>query len=493
MGGFFGAVSRKSCVSDIFFGTDFHSHLGTVRGGMAITSENRFHRAIHDISNTQFRSKFDHDFQAFNRLGARAGIGIISDHDDQPLLIASHLGMYAIVAVGVLINLDELVAELYQREGGTHLSELGGGAINPTEVVASLINTQDSFEEGIQYAQSRIVGSCSLIILTLDGRLYAARDRYGRTPIALGEKNDGYAVATESCSFPNTGYRLVRDLGCGEVVELTADGVETVVPPAPGPGAICAFLWVYFAYPASTIDGRNVEQTRYRCGQYLASHQPVDADFVAGVPDSGVGHALGYAAASGIYYARPFVKYTPTWPRSFMPTDQSVRDQIAQMKLIPIPELINGKRMIFCDDSIVRGTQLRDQVNRLNAAGAKEIHMRIACPPLLYKCRFINFSRTRSSMDLAGRRVIQEIEGPDADIARYQDPDDRPYKTMVEKIRFRLGLTTLSYQRIDDLKKAIGVPGICTYCWTGQDVSLDESCAAGCVSCSKVSCAVKSV
>lgn len=493
MGGFFGAVSGKSCVSDVFFGTDFHSHLGTVRGGMAIVNGDRFHRAIHDITNTQFRSKFDHDFQTFNKLGSHAGIGIISDHDDQPLLIASHLGIYAIVTVGVLINLPELVAELYQREGGTHLSELGGGAINPTEVVASMINTKDTFAEGIQYAQSRILGSCSILVLTVDGRLYAARDRFGRTPIALGEKQDGYAVATESCSFPNTGYRFIRDLGCGEVVELSNGGVETVVRPSNSSAAICAFLWVYFAYPASTIEDRNVEETRYRCGELLARHNPVDADCVAGVPDSGIGHALGYAAATGIRYARPFVKYTPTWPRSFMPTDQSVRDQIAQMKLIPIPELIKGKRMIFCDDSIVRGTQLRDQVNRLNAAGAKEIHMRIACPPLLYKCRFINFSRSRSAMDLITRRVIHELDGPHADIARYQDPDERPYKTMVEKIRFRLGLTTLAYQRIDDLHRAIDLPGLCTYCWTGKDVSLDSSCAPGCVSCAKTSCAVRSV
>lgn len=494
MGGFFGVVSKQNCVPDIFFGTDYHSHLGTVRGGMAVLAEGpRFHRAIHDIENSQFRTKFDQDFERFNGLAAKAGIGVISDYDDQPLLIASHLGVYTLVTVGLLSNIDELVEELYQKNG-THLSELGRGVVNPTEVVAAMINSQDSYAQGIEYAQKRALGSCSLILLTNKGEMYVGRDRYGRTPVVLGEKEGSYAAAIESCSFPNLGYKPLRDLGFGEVVKVTVNGVETVVAPTGKRGAICSFIWVYFGYPASTFDGRNVEQVRYRCGECLAKRNPVEADSVGGVPDSGVGHALGYAATAGIRYARPFVKYTPTWPRSFMPSDPSLRQHIAQMKLIPIPELIKDQRLIFCDDSIVRGTQLRDQVRRLTADGAKEIHMRIACPPLLYKCRFINFSRSRSVMDLITRRVIKEIDGDKAEISRYQDPDSDSYKKMVEIIRERLGLTSLAFQRIDDLKKSIGADAdnLCTYCWTGQDVSLENSCASGCSSCDR-NCIAKSV
>ena len=476
MGGFFGVVSKVNAVPDLFFGTDYHSHLGTVRGGMAVLDDRRFfHRAIHDIGNTQFRSKFDGDFQYFNTLNSCAGIGVISDYDDQPILIASHLGVYAIVTVGVLTNVDALVEELY-RKNSTHLAELGRGMINPTEVVAALIDSQPTFAEGIRYAQSRVEGSCSLIVLNDKGEMYVARDTYGRTPIALAEKDDARAVAMESCAFPNIGYTPVRDIAPGEIVKVLPDVVETLYRPEKPQTATCAFMWVYFGYPASTFDGRNVEAMRYRSGRLLARRNPVDADCVAGVPDSGVGHALGYAAESGIPYERPFVKYTPTWPRSFMPSDQTLRQHIARMKLIPIPELIKGKRLIFCDDSIVRGTQLRDQVRRLNAAGAKEIHMRIACPPLLHNCRFINFSRSRSVMDLVTRRVIQELEGDGADIRKYQDPDGAPYKKMVEVIRARLGLTTLAYQRIDDLKQAIALDGdpVCTYCWDGRDITLQE-------------------
>jgi len=468
MGGFFGVVAKQNCTSDVFFGTDYHSHLGTVRGGLAYLAEGRFHRAIHDISNTQFRSKFDGDYRHFSKLEPVAGIGIISDDFDQPLLIASHLGIYTIAIVGVVTNLEELVAELYRREGGTHLSELGGGCINATEVIASLINSQATFVDGLRYVQQRVEGSSSVLILTNKGEIYAARDRHGRTPVSLARKENALAVAMESCSFPNLGYTLEYHLGAGEILRVTADGYETLSPATPADCTTCAFMWVYFGFPASNIDGANVETVRYRSGQLLAHTAPVDADLVAGIPDSGVAHALGYAAESKIRYARPFIKYTPTWPRSFTPSNDDMRQRIARMKLIPIPELINGKRIIFCDDSIVRGTQLRGQVARLMAAGAREIHMRIACPPLLYRCKFINFSRFTGKMDLMTRRVIRELDGPDADIAAYQDPDGTPYKRMVETIRKELGLTTLAFQRVEDVPRAIDLPDdpVCTYCWT---------------------------
>jgi amidophosphoribosyltransferase len=487
MGGFFGAVCTEDCVADIFFGTDYHSHLGTMRGGLAVLGNKGFQRAIHDISNSQFRTKFESDFKRFE---GRAGIGVISDNEDQPLLIASHLGVYAIVTVGVVTNLAQLVKELFEKRAA-QFSEMSSSGINPTELVAMLINTQESLAAGVRYAQERIEGSCSMLILTEEGELYAVRDRYGRTPVVLGQKEGAVAAAMESCSFSNLGYSLVRPLGPGEMVRCTCEGAETVLP-AGTEMAICSFLWVYFGYPPSTYEGQNVEVSRYRCGGFLARRNPVEADSVGGVPDSGVGHALGYAAEAGIRYARPFVKYTPTWPRSFMPPDQKQRELIAQMKLIPIPELIKGKRLIFCDDSIVRGTQLRDQVKRLYDDGAKEIHMRIACPPLLYQCRFLNFSRSRSEMDLATRRIIREIEGDKADISAYLDPDGTPFKEMVGRIRQRLGLSSLAYQRLDDLVSAIGLPQerLCTYCWSGQDVSKPGGCTHGCKLCASPCAAV---
>lgn len=485
MGGFFGVVAAAAtdeCVSDLFFGTDYHSHLGTMRGGMAVLENKNFHRVIHDISNAQFRSKFEADFRRFR---GSCGIGVISDNEDQPLVISSHLGVYAIVTVGVLTNAAALVRELFESRR-VQFSEMSRGGINATELVAMLINSQESFEAGVRFAQEKIEGSCSLLILTCEGALYAARDRYGRTPIVVGQKEGSVALAMESCSFPNLGYQVVRDLGPGEMVLCRADGIETVLPPGEEQ-AICSFLWVYFGYPASAYEGRNVEMSRYRCGGALARRNPVDADSVGGVPDSGVAHALGYAVESGIRYARPFVKYTPTWPRSFMPPDQRERELIAQMKLIPVPGLIKGKRLVFCDDSIVRGTQLRDQVKRLYDDGAKEIHMRIACPPLLYQCRFLNFSRSKSEFDLATRRTIREIEGDTADVAAYRDPDGAPYQEMVGRIRQRLGLSSLAYQRLDDLVEAIGLPQnkLCTYCWTGEDVSKSGGCAHGCGRCAK--------
>ena len=487
MGGFFGAVSKEDCVADLFFGTDYHSHLGTMRGGMAVMEDKGFQRAIHDISNSQFRTKFENDFKRFS---GKSGIGIISDNEDQPLIISSHLGVYAIVTVGVVTNLNALVKELYTTHS-VQFSEMSRGGVNPTEMVATLINSQSTLEAGVRYAQEKVEGSCSMLILNTEGELFAVRDRYGRTPVVAGQKDGAIAVAMESCCFPNLGYAVSRELGPGEMVRCSPEGIETVLPPG-DKQAICSFLWVYFGYPASSYEGRNVEMARYRCGGALARRNPVEADSVGGVPDSGVAHALGYAVESGIRYSRPFVKYTPTWPRSFMPPNQKERELIAQMKLIPIPGLIQGKRLIFCDDSIVRGTQLRDQVKRLYDDGAKEIHMRIACPPLLYQCRFLNFSRSRSEMDLATRRFIREIEGENADVARYLDPDGTPFKEMVGRIRQRLGLSSLAYQRLDDLMEAIGLPKdkLCTYCWSGEDVSKPKGCTHGCGRCASPCAAV---
>jgi amidophosphoribosyltransferase len=480
MGGFFGVVSKADCVADLFFGTDYHSHLGTMRGGLAVLDDRGFQRAIHDISNSQFRTKFEGDFKRFH---GKCGIGVISDNEDQPLVIASHLGVYAIITVGVITNINTLMKELFSHRP-VQFSEMSRGGLNPTELVAMLINSQETFEQGVRYAQEKIEGSCSMLLLTSEGVLYAVRDRYGRTPVILGQKEGAMAAAMETCSFPNLGYVVSRELGPGEMVICTPDGAETVLP-AGDQMAICSFLWVYFGYPASSYEGRNVEVSRYRCGGALARRNPVEADSVGGVPDSGVAHALGYAVQAGIRYARPFVKYTPTWPRSFMPPDQHERELIAQMKLIPVPGLIHGKRLIFCDDSIVRGTQLRDQVKRLYDDGAKEIHMRIACPPLLYQCRFLNFSRSKSEMDLATRRTIREIDGDNADVSGYRDPDGAPYKEMVGRIRQRLGLSSLAYQRMDDLVEAIDLPKekLCTYCWSGEDVSKPNGCTHGCTRC----------
>ncbi len=480
MGGFFGVVSTQDCVADLFFGTDYHSHLGTMRGGLAVLEGREFQRAIHDISNTQFRTKFDNDIKRFK---GRAGIGVISDNEDQPLVIASHLGVFALVTVGVVTNANVLIRELFSQRN-VQFSEMSRGGINPTELVAMLINSQKTLAEGVRFAQEKIEGSCSMLVLTASGLLYAVRDRYGRTPVILGQKEGAVAAAMETCSFSNLGYETLRDVGPGEMVVCTPEGVETVLPPG-NQMAICSFLWVYFGYPASSYEGRNVEVSRYRCGAALARRNPVEADSVGGVPDSGVAHALGYASQAGIRYARPFVKYTPTWPRSFMPPDQQHRELIAQMKLLPVPGLIKGKRLIFCDDSIVRGTQLRDQVKRLYDDGAKEIHMRIACPPLLYQCRFLNFSRSKSEMDLATRRTIREIEGDNDDVAAYSDPDGAPYNEMIGRIRQRLGLFSLAYQRLDDLVAAIDLPKerLCTYCWSGEDISKPNGCTHGCSRC----------
>jgi len=487
MGGFFGVVSKHHCVADLFYGTDYHSHLGTARGGMAVLSgKKEFQRAIHDISNAQFRTKFETDYDRFKDTpNPCAGVGVISDTNDQPLIITSHLGTYAIVTVGLITNKEDLVREMFSSSSrAAHFSEMSRSGINTTEVVATLINSHETFEKGVRWAQMKLSGSCSILILTKEGVLYAIRDRYGRTPVIVGQKEGAVAVAMETSSFPNLGYHTVRDLGPGETVVCTPDGMTTLIPPG-SEQAICAFLWVYFGYPASAYEGRNVEVARYDCGAALARRNPVEADAVGGVPDSGVGHALGYAVAAGIRYARPFVKYTPTWSRSFTPQRQSDRDAIAKMKLIPVPDLIKGKRLVFCDDSIVRGTQLRGQVRRLYDCGAKEVHIRIACPPLLYQCRFLNFSRSRGEMDLMTRRTIRDIEGEKADVAAYRDPSGDAYKEMVDRVRKGFELTSLAFQQVDDLAAAIGMPRnkLCTYCFTGRDVAKPNRCEHGCANC----------
>lgn len=472
MGGFFGAVSRENCAADVFYGTDYHSHLGTHRGGMAFWAGGVFHRTIHDISNAQFRTRFGDDFARFDAMDPRAGIGVISDTDDQPHIFLSHLGRYSIVTVGKVANAAALVEGLV-KEHAAHFSSLQSGEIMQTEVVAALINTRNSIPEGLRHVQEVVEGSISILLLAPDNVLWAMRDKSGRTPIALGRKASGWAASFESSAFPNLGYSAVRDLGPGEIVRLSPDGPETVVEARPAE-RLCAFLHIYYGYPASSYGGANVERTRYRCGAALAASAPVEADIVAGIPDSGIGHALGFSDASGIRYARPFVKYTPTWARSFMPQNQAERQHVANMKLIPIPDLVKGKRIVLCDDSIVRGTQLKNQAKRLFDIGAKEIHVRIACPPLLYGCRFINFSDSKSEMELITRRVIRDMDGDGADVSRYFDPDGEPYRRMVDRIREQLGLTSLAFQRLPDLVAAVsgaesGGRTLCTHCWSGDE------------------------
>jgi amidophosphoribosyltransferase len=468
MGGFFGIASKTDCVRDLFFGTDYHSHLGTVRGGLAARDASGYTRFIHDITNAQFRSKFDTDLALMK---GNLGIGVISDYEDQPLLIGSHLGTYAIVTVGVVQNIAKLAEHAFQT-GRVHFSEMGTGEINPTEVVATLINQEATLADGLRHAQEAVEGSCSILLLT-DHGIYAARDRFGRTPVILGEREGAFAVTMETTAFPNLDFMTQRFLGPGEIVRLTPEGVENLKP-AMDRLQICAFLWVYYGYPSSDYEGINVEVARNRCGTALAKGDSVKLDLVAGIPDSGTAHALGYANTAGIPYRRPFVKYTPTWPRSFMPQNQSVRDLVARMKLIPIRSLIQGQRMLFCEDSIVRGTQLRDIIQRLFHYGALEVHMRPACPPLVFGCKFLNFSRSRSVLDLAARRAIKEIDGSDdPNLAEYANPDSDQYGVMVERIRQRLKLTSLKYQRLDDLVGAIGLPKcqLCTHCWDGRDAA----------------------
>ncbi|MBN1671789.1 MAG: amidophosphoribosyltransferase [Kiritimatiellae bacterium] len=466
MGGFFGVVSKSDCTEDLYYGTDYHSHLGTMRGGMAVKNEDGFTRIIHDITNAQFRGKFDTDR---TRMHGNIGIGVISDYEDQPLIIGSHLGVYGIVTVGVVKNAEQLVKTAFEKRA-THFSEMSGSEVNPTELISTLINREGTFEDGIARAQEAIEGSSSMLLLTKHG-IYAARDKFGRTPVIIGERDGAYAVTMETSAFPNLDYEVKQYLGPGEVVFLSPDGIEQ--RKAPGERMqICAFLWVYYGYPSSHYEDINVEAVRNQCGAALARRDSVKPDIVAGIPDSGTAHAIGYANEARIPYRRPFVKYTPTWPRSFMPQVQETRNLVARMKLIPVRELIQGRSLLFCEDSIVRGTQLQDIIQRLYEYGAKEVHMRPACPPLCYGCKFLNFSRSRTPLDLAGRRAIKEIEGEDnPNPTEYADPDSEKYALMVDRIATRLKLSTLQYQRLDDLVGAIGLPKerLCTYCWDGVE------------------------
>lgn len=467
MGGIFGVASKKNCVMDVFFGTDYHSHLGTRRGGMAVYGPTGFDRAIHNIQNSPFRTKFERDVEEFE---GHLGIGCISDYEPQPLLVQSHLGSYALTTVGKINNLDELVEHSYEN-GCSHFQEMSGGNINPTELVASLINQKGSIEEGIRYVQEMVDGSMTLLLMTSKG-IYAGRDRLGRTPLFIGKKDDAFCVSFESFAYLNLGYSDFKELGPAEIVYITPESVETLLP-ALEPMRICSFLWVYYGYPTSTYEGVNVEQMRYNCGDLLARRDNANPDIVAGVPDSGIAHAIGYANRSGIPFARPFIKYTPTWPRSFMPPKQSDRNLIAKMKLIPVDALIRNKSLLLIDDSIVRGTQLRETTEFLYQSGAKEVHIRPACPPLLFGCKYLNFSRSNSEMDLITRRVIQQREGDHAEemLQDYANPDSDNYKEMIEEIRKQLNFTTLCYHRLDDLIASIGISPckLCTYCWNGKE------------------------
>ncbi len=501
MGGFFGVTSKENCVMDLFFGTDYHSHLGTRRGGMAVYGKKGFQRSIHNIENSPFRTKFERDV---DELKGTSGIGSISDNEPQPLLIQSHLGSFAIVTVGKINNEESLIRYAYENNH-IHFMEMSGGRINATELTASIITQKQSIVEGLLHAQEMIEGSMTILILTPEG-IYASRDRYGRTPVVIGRRDNAFCVSFESFAYINLGYHDYSELGPGEIVLVTPEGIRSLSKPR-NEMKICSFLWVYYGYPTSGYEGVNVEEMRYRCGRILAqrdmgcrgctdacpgknacgepqakSEEPsrmeessrIHPDIVAGVPDSGIAHAIGYANESGIPFARPFIKYTPTWPRSFMPQNQSQRNLIAKMKLIPVDALIRGKRLLLIDDSIVRGTQLGETTEFLYQSGAKEVHIRPACPPLLFGCKYLNFSRSNSDLDLITRRIIREREGEQVSeetLFDYADPDSQNYKEMVETIRKRLNFTSLKYHRLDDLTESIGIAPekLCTYCWSGKE------------------------
>ncbi len=469
MGGLFGVVSGDSCVTDLFFGVDYHSHLGTRRGGMAVYDpQTGFNRAIHNIENSPFRTKFERDV---GEMTGTMGIGCISDTDPQPLIVRSHLGNYAITTVGRINNMEELVEQAFHN-GSSHFLEMSGGRVNATELTACLINQKDTIEEGIRHAQSLIDGSMTLLLLTKDG-LYAARDRLGRTPLIIGKRDGAHCVSFESFAYLNLGYHDAHNLGPGEVDFVTPDGYKVLIPPGKKM-KICAFLWTYFGYPPSSYEGVNVEKMRYDCGRILAQNDPgMEVDFVAGVPDSGTASAIGYANESGIPFARPFIKYTPTWPRSFMPPNQAVRNQVAHMKLIPVDALIKDKRLLFIDDSVVRGTQMRETVDFLYDSGAKEVHIRPACPPIMFGCKYLNFSRSTSDMDLITRSVIQEMEGDKGfeAIDEYCDARSKRYEKMVDRICRRMKMKTLRYQTLQGMLEAIGIDPdcVCTYCWDGRE------------------------
>lgn len=469
MGGFFGVVSKEDCMFDLFFGTDYHSHLGTRRGGLAVYGENGFDRSIHNIENAPFRTKFDKDVQ---EMKGYMGIGCISDYEPQPLIVRSHHGTYAITTVSKINNTEDIVNTVFNN-GNSHFLEMSGGDINPTELVAAIINQKENIIDGIHYALELIDGSLTMMVMTPKG-IYAARDKYGRTPLVIGKKEDAYCLTFEDFAYRNLGYEDFKESGPGEIDIVTQEGVKTLV--APGKDMkICTFLWVYYGYPSSSYEGVSVEQMRYNCGASLAKRDNVKPDIVAGVPDSGTAHAVGYSNASGIPFSRPFIKYTPTWPRSFMPTIQSKRNLIAKMKLIAVHDLIKDKSLLLIDDSIVRGTQLRETTEFLYQSGAKEVHIRPACPPLVYGCKYLNFSRSSSEMDLITRRVIAKLEGTE-DISEevlqeYTHPESPKYDRMVEEIRKELNFTTLRYNRLDDMLAAVGIPEekLCTYCWNGKE------------------------
>ncbi len=465
MGGFFGTVSQQPCVADLFYGTDYQSHLGTKRGGMATyCAEGGFYRSIHSLESTYFRTKFESELGKFV---GNSGIGIISDTDAQPLLMNSHLGRFAIVTVAKINNIEDLAKQLLEE--GMHLSEFSSGKINPTELIALLIIKGKTFTEGIENVYERVKGSCSMLLLTEDG-IIAARDRWGRTPIVVGKKEGAMAVTTESTAFPNLGFETTHFVGPGEIVRIYADRMETLRP-ANEEMQICSFLWVYYGFPTSCYEGRNAEAMRNECGRVMGKEDDTEVDCACGIPDSGIGMAVGYAEGHGVPYQRAISKYTPTWPRSFMPSNQSLRDLVAKMKLIANKDILKDKRVLFCDDSIVRGTQLRDNTKVLHDLGAKEVHMRIACPPLIYGCPFVNFSASKNELELITRRVIQKFEGDmNKNVEAYATTDSPEYKRMVEEIARQLNLDSLKFSKLETLVKAIGLPKckICTHCFDGS-------------------------
>ena len=469
MSGFFGVVSKKDCVNTLFFGVDYHSHLGTRRGGMAVYGEDGFQRSIHSIENSPFRTKFERDV---NEMSGCSGIGCISDNEAQPLLVNSHLGSFAITTVGRINNIDEL-KQLCFDIGKVQFLEMSHGLLNPTELVAALINCKDNIVDGIKYAQDKILGSMSIMLL-FPNKIYVARDKFGRTPVVIGKGKDSFCASFESCAFLNLGFKPHYELGPAEIVSITAEEFESVSPRGEEM-KICSFLWTYYGYPTATYEGINVEAMRYRCGELLRKHDDVVVDSVAGVPDSGLAHAIGYANASGYPYSRPLIKYTPTWPRSFMPQNQKQRNLVAKMKLIPVNDLIKGKRIVLIDDSIVRGTQLSETVDFLFTAGIKEVHVRPACPPIMFGCKYLNFSRNVSNMDLIARKVIADLENveivTDEMVTAYTQADHPKYQMMVNEICNRMKFTSLKFHRLEDLVDAIGLPEckLCTYCFDGKE------------------------
>ena len=474
MAGFFGAVSHRDVCEDVFFGVDYHSHLGTKRAGMTVwDKEGGFKREIHSIENTPFRTKFEKDLEGFKGTSA---IGCISDKDPQPLMVRSHLGVWAITTIGRINNVDDLL-ENYLTQPGSQFMAMSSGEVNQTELIAALINQKDTLVEGIRNVQELVDGSMTLLVMTSEGEILAARDKYGRLPILIGQDDDGYCVSFESFAYQKLSYHTVYELGPCEIVRITTDGFTTESE-ATEDMKICAFLWTYYGYPNSNYEGVNVEIMRYRNGEIMARDEEAagvmpDVDFVAGIPDSGVPHAIGYASQSGQKFARPFIKYTPTWPRSFMPANQSMRNKVAHMKQVPVPELIEGKKLLFVDDSIVRGTQLRETVDFLYETGAKEVHMRSACPPIMYGCKYLNFSSSKSEMELIARKKIQELEGDEGQnhIEEYADGHTERGKCLLKSICEEMGFDSLRYQSLKGHLEAIGIDPskVCTYCWDGKE------------------------